>query len=68
MKKISTGQKRLLAEFSTNIGVAWFAGSVVGTFVAFPVSSERTFITIVVGLLFSLVFLSIGFFTLKGAR
>ncbi len=33
MKKITSSQRELIAEFFANIGVAWFAGGVIGVFV-----------------------------------
>ena len=58
-------QKRLIADFFANIGVAWFAAGVIGVFVGGQRSINDIFISLSWGIFFSFVFLSAGTITLK---
>jgi len=62
MRKLSNRAKQLIAEFLSNIGVAWFAAGVISIFI----SGTKTFTEIIIsvgwGLLLSLVFLWVGIY------
>ena len=68
MKRISSTQKKLIAEFLSNIGVAWFAGGVVSIFLSRGESVLESLISILWGLILSGVFLWLGINTLKGVK
>lgn len=60
MKRISIKEKQLVAEFFSNIGVAWFAAGVIGIFIGQKRSLYEIMFSIFWGLLFSSLFLFIG--------
>lgn len=68
MKKISIGQKQLIAEFLSNIGVTWFAAGVIGVFLGGAKNLLEIFFSVSWGLLFSLLFISTGFYLLRGVE
>jgi len=68
MKKLSVGQQRLIAEFLSNIGVAWFAAGVISSFSAWPKNLLDTAVSLVWGIAFSTGFLRAGLFFAKGVR
>ena len=57
---MGSDRSRLVAEFFSNIGVAWFTAGVIGTFL----SGSRTFTEVLISFLwgigFSVLFLSVG--------
>jgi hypothetical protein len=67
LKKFSVGEKRLMAEFVANIGVAWFAAGVINLF-----SVEKTmgqvFISLMWGVVFSIGFLRLGMYLVRGVE
>jgi len=68
VRKISEGQKKLIAEFLANNGVAWFAGGVIGSFSSWPKHILEAIISLVWGLAFSVGFLRAGLFFMKGVK
>lgn len=66
MKKLSSVQKQLIAEFLTNIGVAWFAAGVVGIFLTGLRNPLEIGVSLGWGLLFSVAFLYAGIYLIKG--
>jgi len=60
MKTIVRPEKQLIAEFFSNIGVAWFIGGVINVFIKNFQNSIQSLISISWGILLSLVFLFIG--------
>lgn len=68
MEKISAKQKQLIAEFLTNIGVAWFAGGVIGVFIGKPESIFTIIGSFSWGIVLSLVSLWSGVLLIKGGK
>ena len=68
MKKISVGQKKLIAEFLANIGVAWFAAGVISIFISGTENPKEIFFSIIWGLVLSFAFLLIAASLLKGVK
>lgn len=66
MRKVSLGQKKLLAEFSANVGVTWFAAGVIGAFVNEKIDSFGIMRSISWGISLAAIFVLIGFRILKG--
>lgn len=66
MKKISTSQKQVIAEFLANIGVAWFAAGVIGVFITKTGSVLTIIGSFSWGIVLSLVFLWSGVILIKG--
>lgn len=66
--KVSVGQKKLIAEYFANIGVAWFGGGVITTFLTTPENLQKSLVAIIVGLAFSGLFIFLGFYLMKGAK
>lgn len=60
MKKIIQGEKQLVAEFFSNIGVAWFSASVIGVFVGQKKNFSEILFSTAFGLIFSILFLFFG--------
>jgi hypothetical protein len=56
----STAKLKLVAEFFSNVAVAWFAAGVIGVFVGGVKSLSDAFISLSWGISFSFVFLLIG--------
>jgi len=56
MKKLSNKAKQLIAEFLSNIGVAWFAAGVIGVFLGGAKTFSQIIISVGWGLLLSLIF------------
>lgn len=68
MKKLSSAQRKLIAEFLSNIGVAWFAGGVISIFVGTSRTPFENFLSIMWGITYSIIFLAFAMFTVKGVR
>ncbi|MFZ5366119.1 MAG: hypothetical protein ACOZBZ_02400 [Patescibacteria group bacterium] len=68
MKKLSVGQQRLIAEFLSNIGVAWFVAGVISVFPSWPKNWSEAAISFLWGAFFSLGFLRTGLFFVKGVK
>ena len=68
VKKLSVGQQRLIAEFLSNIGVAWFAAGVISSFSSWPKSLLETIVPFVWGIALSASFLRIALFFAKGVK
>ena len=68
MKKKVQSEKQLVAEFFSNIGVAWFVAGVIGVFVGKSKNIVDIFISFSWGLLLSLIFLSIGIMFIRGKK
>lgn len=66
-KRLSNGEKRLLAEFVANIGVAWFAAGVIGLF-AGGKSSVQVIFSLSWGMLFTVIFLRVALALIKGVK
>lgn len=60
MKITIKPEKQLIAEFFTNIGVAWFSAGIIGVFINQKHSLYETGFSVFWGLLFSLAFLFFG--------
>lgn len=65
---VSFGQRKLAADFLTNIGVAWFAAGVIGLFVGGSKNLTDLFISLGWGIGFSVIFFLVGFRMLKGVQ
>lgn len=65
MKNSLIEQKRLIAEFFSNVGVAWFAAGVIGIFVNKTAETFEIIRSLVWGIGFSYLFLSIGTVIIK---
>lgn len=57
MKQIAFEQKKLMANFLANIGVAWFASGVIGIFVNRITNKSDIYVSLVWGLGYSFIFL-----------
>ena len=68
MKKISVGQRRLVADYFSNIGVAWFVAGVIGIFVSGAKSFSATAVSFSWGVGFSAFCLRVGLFFMKGIK
>lgn len=68
MKNLSGAQKRLIAEFLSNIGVAWFAAGVITSFLSWPKSLLEAIVSSVWGIAFSASFLQIALFFTQGVE
>jgi hypothetical protein len=68
MEKLSAGQRRLMAEFLSNIGVAWFAAGVIGMFPFWQKGWLDAGISFVWGLGFSIGFLRVSLVFVKGVK
>lgn len=60
MKNKIQGERQLVAEFFSNIGVAWFSASVIGVLVGQKRNLNEIFFSILFGLIFSILFLFFG--------
>jgi hypothetical protein len=60
MKNKVQSEKQLVAEFFSNIGVAWFSASVIGVFVGQKKNFSEILFSTVFGLIFSILFLFFG--------
>lgn len=67
-RKLGLGQRRLLAEFTANMAVAWFAGGVIGAIFSNIRDPFELFWTISAGLFFSFTSLFFGLYLIKGVR
>lgn len=65
---VSSGQKKLAADFLTNIGVAWFAGGVISLFVSGSRNVVDLLVSLVWGIGFSGAFFLFGFWLLRGVK
>lgn len=68
MTKFDIGQKRLVAEFLANIGVAWFTAGVIGIFVASYASIAQILGSLTWGIVLSMISLWLGSTLLKGVK
>lgn len=68
MKKFRNEQKKLLADFLANIGVAWFAAGVIGLFVSGVKNFLDAGLSLVWGLVLSAIFLWFGMIVVKGRK
>lgn len=60
MKNRAKGERQLVAEFFSNIGVAWFASGVIGIFLGEIKAPNKILTSLTWGITFSFVFLLIG--------
>lgn len=60
MKKKVQDEKQLVAEFFSNIGVAWFASGVIGIFLGEIKAPNKILASLTWGITFSFIFLLIG--------
>lgn len=60
MKKIFIKENQLVAEFFSNIGVAWFVAGVISVFLGEVKTIKLVFISVTWGIIFSAFFLLIG--------
>ena len=65
MKKISKSQKQIIAEFLTNIGVAWFAAGVISVFVSKPKNFLEIIFSVSWGIIISFLFLLMSVYTIR---
>ena len=65
---VSSGQKKLAADFLTNIGVAWFVAGVISLFVSGSKNLIDVIVSLAWGIGFSTAFFLTGFRFLKGVR
>ena len=65
MRKISSGQRKTLADFFTNAAVAWLGGSVITPFVT-QQSGQDVFIIVGWGLSMMMAFLAASLWIMKG--
>lgn len=68
MDKLSAGQKKIVAEFLSNISVAWFGTGVISPFLSRPKSLSETIIPFVWGIILAIGFLRIALFFTKGVK
>lgn len=67
-RKLSINERKLIADFLANIGVAWFAAGVIGVFITRPKNIIDITLQIFWGIAFSGGFLRLGLFSLKHAE
>lgn len=65
MKNVETNQRKLIADFFSNIGVAWFAAGVIGIFVNRIDGTIEILKSLLWGIGFSYLFLSVGTVIIK---
>lgn len=68
MKKFREEQRKLLADFLANIGVAWFAAGVIGLFVSGVKNIIDAGLSLAWGLGLSAIFLWFGMIVVKGRK
>jgi len=68
MKKLSIGQRKVIAEFLSNLGVAWFVAGVIGSFPFWIENVPKAVISSIWGLVSSMGFLRIALFFTKGIK
>lgn len=68
MKNISNSQKYLIAEFLSNIAVAWFAAGVIGAFIGEIKNLMEIVFSVAWGICLSIIFMLSGFNVLKGVK
>ncbi|MBI5356686.1 hypothetical protein HZB78_03660 [Candidatus Collierbacteria bacterium] len=68
MKRFSAEQRKLIADYFSQIGAAWFVAGVIGIFFGNIKTVAQTMFSFLWGIGWSLVFLGTGTFILKGAR
>lgn len=66
--KANTDQLRLIAEFLSNIGVAWFAAGVIGVFISGIDNRIQAVYSVSWSIALSVVFLFFGLYALRGAK
>jgi len=65
MSKLLLRQSQLIAEYFSNIAVAWFTVGVIGAFFGGGENFTEKVISVLWGLIISLVFLLIGLYVIK---
>lgn len=65
MRKISRNQKQIIAEFLSNIGVAWFAAGVISIFVSKPKNYFEIIFSLSWGIAVSFLFLLMSLYTVR---
>lgn len=68
MGKLSVAQRKVIADFLANIGVAWFAAGVIGAFLSSPKNILELIIPLIWGISFSAGFLRLALFFTKGIK
>lgn len=66
VRKTSSKQKELIAEFLGNIGVAWFAAGVIGVFLSGSRNPLEIAVSVTWGVALSIAFLYAGTYLMKG--
>lgn len=68
MKELSSGERRVIAEFLSNIGVAWFVAGVINPFVSRPKNWWEIALSFIWGVAFSSGFLKTALSFAKGVK
>ena len=68
MKRFSAEQRRLIADYFSQIGVTWFAAGVIGIFIGGVKTTIEILSSLSWGVGFSVLFLLMGTFIIKGIR
>lgn len=68
MDRLSVGQRKVVAEFLSNIGVAWFGAGVISPFLSRPKNLSETIIPFIWGIVLAIGFLRIALFFTKGIK
>jgi hypothetical protein len=68
MKRFSAEQRKLIADYFSQIGVTWFAAGVIGIFIGGVKTTIEIFSSLSWGVGFSVLFLLMGTFIIKGIR
>ena len=67
-RKLGMEQKRLLAEFLTNVAVAWFSGGVITGAFGYSQQPRIALLIATEGLGMSILFLISGLYLIKGVK
>ena len=67
-RKLGTGQTKLLAEFLTNVAVAWFSGGVITVALGFSQQPQIALLNLTAGISMSILFLISGLYLIKGMK
>ena len=68
MKRFSAEQRKLIADYFSQIGVTWFAAGVIGIFIGGVKTTIEILSSLSWGVGFSVLFLLMGTFIIKGIR
>jgi hypothetical protein len=68
MKRFSAEQRRLIADYFSQIGVTWFAAGVISIFIGGVKTTIEILSSLSWGVGFSVLFLLMGTFIIKGIR